>query len=98
MWKLSWNASVVGFLLLTVVARGADWQPPKDGVLSEKQFTSYTQVLQELLDNARAAGKAIDGSQSGAAGLAMVLRTNQNFKSSLASHGMSEAEYDWVGS
>ncbi len=84
--------------LAGATAFGADWQPPKDGVVTEKQFGNYIKVLQEVIDNARAAGKAIDNSQSGAAALALALRTNEKFKASLASHGMTEAEYDWLGS
>src|SRR5262245_45639558 len=89
--------SLGAIILLTAVARGDDWQPPKDGVYTEKQFTSYVQVQKGLIDTARAAGKAIEGSQSSAAALAMLYRTSEKFKASLAAHGMGEAEYEWVG-
>ena len=44
--------------------RAADWQAPKDELVTEKELTNYFQVQKEAIDNWRAAGKAIEGSQS----------------------------------
>ena len=85
-------------VLLTIPqARGADWQPPKDEVFTEKQLTNYLQVQKETLDNWRAAGKVIDGSQSSGAAIALVLRNDEKFKASLAARGMTQEEYGWLG-
>ena len=93
-------AAILATVVLALSAgnlRGADWQPPKDNRVTEKQLTSYLQVQKEAIDNWRAAGKAIEGSQSSAAAMALVLRNDEKFKASLAAHGLAPDEYSWVG-
>jgi hypothetical protein len=69
--------------------RAADWQAPKDELVTEKETVGYCQVYKETMDNYRAAGKAIEGSQSAGAALALALRNDEKFKASVAAHGMT---------
>lgn len=93
-WVCLFSATL---FLATTGACAADWQPPKDDLITEKQLTNYLQVQKEALDNWRAAGKVIDGSQSSGAAIALVLRNDEKFKASLASRGMTQDEYSWLG-
>src|SRR5437016_396986 len=52
----------------------ADFTPPKDGKLTEKQVTTYIDIAKEQMDAYRAAGKAAEGNKSGAANLAILMR------------------------
>jgi len=82
--------------LVSVRAFAADFAPPKDGVYSEKQLTEAIAVSKELVDSATAAGKAVEGSQSAALIIATMAKTNEKYQASLAKHGLSEAEFDWI--
>lgn len=96
---MSVRTSVLGVTLALVVScavAGAAWEPPKDGVVTEKQLVNCLQVQKEALDNWKAAGKAVDGSASGAAAMAVYLNADSKFKGSLAAHGMTQEEYQWV--
>ena len=84
-------------LLTAAVASAADWKEPKDGLLNEKQLTNYLEVQKEAIAQFKASGKALEGSQSSAAAMAVLLRNDANFKANLAKHGMSQEEYAWVG-
>jgi hypothetical protein len=85
-------------LFTAVGASAADWKEPKEGLLNEKQLTGYLQVQKEVIAQWKASGKALEGSQSSAAAMAVMLRNDANFKDNLARHGMSQEEYNWVGS
>src|SRR5579859_4500542 len=91
-------AGVALGLLTCTVAWAGDWKEPKDGVISEKQLTNYLQVQKAAIAQWKASGKALEGSQSSAAAMAVMLRNDANFKANLAKHGMSQEEYNWVGS
>jgi hypothetical protein len=91
--KIALTIAVAG---LVAGVRAADWQPPKDNLITEKQLVSYLQVQKEAIDNWRAAGKAIEGSQSSGAAMALALRNDEKFKASLVAHGLTSDEYSWV--
>ena len=84
-------------LLCAVGVSAADWKEPKDGLLTEKQLTSYLAVQKEVLAQLKASGKALEGTQSSAAAMAVILQNDASFKASLQKHGMSQEEYTWVG-
>lgn len=65
--------------------------------MTEKQVTAYLQILKSAVDDAQAAGKSIDKTQSPAAAIALIEANDNKFKANLASHGMSDEEYHWVG-
>jgi colicin import membrane protein len=88
---------VILALLVAMPVVRADWQEPKDGTYNEKQIVNYFQVQKEAMDNWKAAGKAIEGSPSGAAVMAMSLNNDARFRASLASHGLSQEEFVWIG-
>jgi hypothetical protein len=90
------SGAVVGLFLAVPFAK-ADWQPPKDGVYTEKEIASYLQVQKEAIDTWKASGKALEGSQSSAAAMMMGMTNDARFKASLASHAMTQPEYEWVG-
>ena len=83
----------------TVAVYAADFKEPKDGVYTEKQLTAYIQTLKEHMQTLKAAGKAVEGSSgAGAGAIAVYNATNAKFKEELAKNGLSEAEYQWIGS
>src|SRR4051812_1360412 len=83
--------------LLPMSAR-ADWEPPKDGLVTEKQVTAFLQVMKELVGNLRAQGKALEGNNNNAAAaMAMLAATDARYKASLTKAGLAEEEYRWVG-
>ena len=93
--RIVWAGVALG--LLIAGGAWAAWQEPKDGVMSEKQLTTYLEVQKDAIAQWKASGKALEGSQSSAAAMAVMLRNDTKFKANLASHGMSEQEYAWVG-
>jgi hypothetical protein len=94
--RQSLSLVALGLLLVTVPARAA-WTPPKDNVMTDKQVTTYLQVLRTALDDFRAAGNAAENAQSAAGAMALYLKGDTKFKGNLASHNMSEEEYHWIG-
>jgi hypothetical protein len=82
-------------LLVAMPMARADWQEPQDGTYNEKQIANYFQVQKEAMDYWKAAGKAIEGSPSGAAAMAMSLNNDARFRASLTSHGLSQQEFRW---
>ncbi|HEY2589374.1 MAG TPA: hypothetical protein VGI81_26750 [Tepidisphaeraceae bacterium] len=87
----------LALLLVTVPLARAEWTPPKDNVLTEKQVTRYLQALKQALDDFRAAGNSAENMQSASAGMALYLKTDAKFKANLASRNLTEQEYSWVG-
>jgi hypothetical protein len=90
---------LVGWVLLSLVFSGlalADFTPPGDGKLTEKQVTTFIAVLKDQMDAIRAAGNAAAGT-SGAAGVAIYSHAGEKIDASLSQHGMNKEEYDWVG-
>ena len=97
----SMRSGILTFVLGVLIvgrAYGAEWQEPKDGVFSEKQLVNYLALQKEAIANWTAAGKAVDGSSSSAAAIAVYMQTDSKFKASLAAHGLSQEEYTWLGS
>lgn len=88
---------ILPLLISTSVSFAAAWQPPKDGAMTEQQMTTYLQIQKQVLDDWKAAGKAVDGTQSSAMAMAMVMQNDQKFKTTLASHNLSQDEYNWIG-
>jgi hypothetical protein len=84
-------------LLCSFGVSAADWKEPKDGRMTEKQLTGYLAVQKEVLAQLKAGGKALEGTQSSAAAMAVILQNDASFKASLQKHGMSQEEYNWVG-
>ena len=54
------------------------------------------EILKEQMDSLRAAGKAAEGSKSSAANMAIMVRTGEKIDASIAKHGMTKDEYNWV--
>ncbi len=75
----------------------ADFAPPADGKLSEKQVTTYIAVLKDQMDALRAAGNAAEGTTSSAAGVAIYSHASEKMDASLTQHGMNKEEFNWVG-
>jgi hypothetical protein len=94
------SASVAGVIVITFLATAVraddQFEPPKEGVFTEKQFNAYCEVTKEWLSTSQAAAKAMEGSKSGLGALSVMAKTDQRFKDSLAKHGMSDSEYSWV--
>src|SRR3954464_13641640 len=76
------SKSIVASILAAVcciagAARAADFTPPADGKLREKQVTTSIEILKEQMDSLRAAGKAAEGSKSAAANMAIMVRMGE---------------------
>ena len=83
---------------VSAVPAAPAWQPPKDELLTDKQVASYLDVTRDYLASLKAAGKALQGGQSSPLLAGQVLAaTDERFKASLARHGMTQEEYQWVG-
>jgi len=88
---------VVG--LMVCLASGsvrADWQEPKDGLLTEKQITGYLAATREILQNLKAAGKAVEGTNNPVTAMQVYKQTEGKSQAAMAKQGMTEAEYQWV--
>ncbi len=77
-----------------LVLRAADWEEPKDGLFTEKQLLNYIAAQKELIDYAKAAGKAAEGG-AGAA-LAVGLGIDGKLNAIVTKNGMQLSEYAWV--
>lgn len=96
MRALTISASTLLTLALVAPAARADFTPPKDGKLTEKQVTSAIDILKDQMDALRAAGKATEGSQSAAANFAIGMQASQKLDAAVAKHGMTKDEYNWI--
>jgi hypothetical protein len=95
--RIGFSGMCVALLLLSSAAM-ADWSAPADGGFTEKQLENYLAMSKEWIATMKAAGKAVDGSQSGFTILAMYTRTNSDkFNDSLKKHGLAKAEFYWLG-
>jgi len=77
-------------------ARG-EWEAPKDGVVTEKQFNAYVAAFKEYAGYLRAAGKAMEGSKTGIGSLAVLSQVDEKTKAILAKHGLTQEEFGWLG-
>jgi hypothetical protein len=92
----SWIA--VGIFVLGASSAGiaaADFTPPKDGKLTEKQVTEYIDVKKDQMDAIKAASNAASN-QSSTANLAIAMHMNEKIDAAIAAHGMSKDEFNWV--
>lgn len=96
-----WSLGIAGSLLSLSALAGqarAEWEPPKDGVVTEKQVAGYLQMTREIMQALKASGKAVEASgNNAAAAMAIYANTDARFKAALAKTGMTEAESRWVG-
>src|SRR4051812_12343491 len=86
--------SCTGFPQFTVAA---DWQPPKDNLLTESQVTNYIDALGDWMNNSKAAMKAMEGARTGVGALAIAAKQDEKFKAILDKHHLSQDEFNWVG-
>src|SRR5438270_13313538 len=68
-----------------------DWQPPKDGLFTEKQLTNYTGAFKDWQDLMKAYGKALDGSKSGAGALVVIAGMEDKFNEIVKKHDLKRA-------
>ena len=78
----------VSFMAFSAVAR-ADFTPPKDGKLTEKQVTSYIAVLKEQMDAVRSSGEAAKGA-GGAASMAIVANMEKKVDDAITKSGLTK--------
>jgi hypothetical protein len=89
------SLAIVVFGLIVANTARADWTAPKDNLLTEKQVTSYIEIQTQWLADMTAAGKAAQGA-SGLTAMAVVQQVTEKYKKSIADHGMTEPEFNWV--
>src|SRR3954451_24495631 len=61
-----------------------EYEGPKDGSSTQKQFEAYLNVTKEWVATSQAAAKAMEGSKTGLGGLSVLAKTDEKFKASLA--------------
>src|SRR6476469_1879991 len=87
---------VMSWVLLAAGLVRAEWQEPKDGLLTEKQITAYIAATREVMQNLKAAGKAVNGTNNPVAALQVYKQAEGKMQAAIAKQGLSEAEYQWV--
>ena len=88
--------AVLALIATATAATAADFEPPKDGKLTDKQVVAAIAVVKEQMDAVKAAGNATAGSTSGAANLAVAARMSQKIDAAVTKSGLSKPEYEWV--
>src|SRR3982750_3502361 len=99
--RRSWVV-VIAALMLAVVsphvrADDKEYEGPKDGSITEKQFDAYLNVTKDWMATSQAAAKAMEGAKTGFGALSVLAKTDEKFKATLAKYGLSESEYNYVG-
>jgi predicted nucleic acid-binding Zn-ribbon protein len=89
------SLSLAASAMLIASAR-ADFTPPKDGKLTEKQVTNFIEITKDQMATLKSAGNAAQG-VGGVAGAAIVQHASEKMDASITSHGMTKDEYNWVG-
>jgi hypothetical protein len=86
------------FASLSIISTSpaADFTPPADGKLTEKQVTSYIDIKKDQFQALKAAGAAANGTQSSAANLAIAMKLNEKLDAAVTAHGTTKDEYNWV--
>ena len=88
--------AVCVWVVFTSPARGAEWQPPKDGVMTDKQVTAYIETFKEVLQNYKAAGKAIEGTNNALVAGRVLQGLDDKSGAAMARHGLAEPEFKWL--
>lgn len=83
-------------VLFAAASARAEWQEPKDGLLTEKQITAYIAATREIMQNLKAAGKAVDGTNNPVTAMQVYKQTEGKMQAAIAKQGLAEAEYQWV--
>jgi hypothetical protein len=74
----------------------AEFAPPPDGKLNEKQVTNYIEVKKDQFDAMQSASKAAEGTQSSSAGLAIYVNMSSKMDAAITKHGFTKEEFTWV--
>ncbi|HEX8916749.1 MAG TPA: hypothetical protein VF796_30645 [Humisphaera sp.] len=94
--RLARTLAAAALVLLPAAAARADFEPPKDGAVTEKQVTEYIGAMKDWLGVMKAAGKAVEKNQ--AAALGVIGAVDARFNQILTQHGFaSKDEFQWVG-
>ncbi len=93
--SLRWMSCLMIAACFCSVGKAA-WEPPADGMLTEKQVNAYVGATREILQQLRAAGQAAEAI-NGPAAMAMFQRADANVKAAIAKAGFSQQEFEWVG-
>jgi len=87
---------VLAMVVMMSPAVRAEWQPPENGTLTEKQVVAYLAAFKEWAEILRASGKAMDQA-SGAAAIGIAGAADARFKQALAKQSLTQEEFDWIG-
>ncbi|HEV7297848.1 MAG TPA: hypothetical protein VGN72_00665 [Tepidisphaeraceae bacterium] len=89
------SATVAMTLFLSASVSLAQWSPPDDKKLSEKQMQSYVATMQDLRELWTTAGKRLENA-SGLGAMAIASQTGDKWNEILAKHNLTEDEWTWV--
>jgi hypothetical protein len=92
------KCALAGMLLALTVATkaAAEFTPPADGKLKEKQLANYIDVKKDQYSAMQSASNAAEGTQSSAAGLAIYANMSNKMDAAITNHGMTKEEFTWV--
>ena len=87
-------AIIVSFCLTAPLR--AQWQPPEDKKLTEKQVQTYVGAMKEIRQMWEEQGKKIDKSATGFGALHAAAQVDDKYKAILSKHNVSEEEWNWI--
>ena len=91
-----WPAVTVAFLSMVPPAWAADYEPPADGKLTDRQVAAYIAIMREQRDATRAGAKAVDAAPSEAARIAIAADMSHKVEAANDHHGLPPTELEWV--
>src|SRR5678816_1899241 len=87
---------VPAFSFFIVSPLCAEWEPPKDGLMTEAQVKGYFEVSRTLSRAIDAGVKATQGDPNAETAAALLSDADARFKASLVKAGLQEKEYQWL--
>lgn len=89
-------SALLALLIGAACVQAEEWNEPENGLLSEKQVTSYIAISKELFELLKASGKAADNAKSTASALVLGMQTDAKYQAILKRHGMGQDQFTWV--
>jgi len=84
------------FIVASASVVQAEFTPPANGKVTEKQLTNYIAVKKDQMDALKSASAAANGTQSAVANVAIIQRMGEKMDAAIAAHGMTKDEFNWV--
>ncbi len=95
--RLSVVALSLVFAAVIAQPSRAEWQPPKDGLMTEKQVNGYFQVTKEVAAALERDTLLTQGDPDAKTAAAVLAAADARRKTALAKAGIDEKEFQWIG-